>query len=219
VGHNNKIDCPNSAKFLNELKPIMILIEEIRKCEKCEIRFHKPLVFGNIEKNKFVFLSEEPTKDARDKDFFEYYLGSPNGRFHTEWMPKMGIDNDWLKNNPYITHVYKCCSEMKKHQRNKMCAQCLDWLEKEKEYFEDGKTIITFGSYALANLFSIQPYALKITEIIKEKKTFQFGESEIIPLLHPSGRNPINEYGEEIDYILYKIRKLINNQLSVEDCL
>lgn len=197
---------------------IMTLIEKIRECKKCDIRFHKPLVFGDIEKNKFVFLSEEPTKDARDKDFFKYYLGSPNGRFHKEWMPKMGIDNDWLKNKPYITHVYKCCSETEKHQRNKTCAQCLNWLEKEKECFENGKTIITFGSYALANLFSIQPYKLKIKKIIKEKKTFPpFGESEIIPLLHPARTNNrhINECREEIEYILHKIRNLIQNQLSM----
>lgn len=195
---------------------IMTFIEEIRKCKKCDIRFHKPLVFGDIEKNRFVFLSEEPTSNARDEDFFKYYLGSPNGRFHKEWMPKMGIDNDWLKNNPYITHIYKCCSEMGKSERDRLCAQCLNWLEKEKEYFENGKTIITFGSYALANLFSIQPYKLKIKEIIKEKNTFPpFGESEIIPLPHPSRRNPLNEYREEIDYILYKIRNLIHNQLNV----
>ncbi len=191
----------------------MIFIERIRECKKCDIRFHKPLVFGDIEKNKFVFLSEEPTKDARDRDFFEYYLGSPNGRFHTEWMPKMGIDIAWLKNNAYITHVYKCCSEMKKYQRNKMCAHCLDWLEKEKEYFKNGKTIITFGSYALANLRSTHPYAQRITEIIKEKKQFSIWESDVIPLLHPARTNNryINKYREEIDYILHKIRSLIHN--------
>jgi len=190
----------------------MTFIKKIRECKKCDIRFHKPLVFGDIVKNKFVFLSEEPTNDARDKDFFEHYLGSPNERFHTEWMPKMGIDNIWLRNNPYITHVYKCCSEMKKQQRNKMCAQCLDWLGKEKEYFGNGKTIITFGSYALASLLSVKPYELRITRIIKEKKTFPFGESQIIPLLHPSGRNPyINKLREEIKYILHKIKSLIHN--------
>jgi len=110
---------------------IMTFIEKIRRCRKCDIRFHKPLVLGDIEKNRFIFLSEEPTKDARDKDFFEYYLGSPNGRFHKEWMSKMGIDIDWLRNNVYITHVYKCCSEMIKSDRNKACAQCLNWLEKK----------------------------------------------------------------------------------------
>jgi len=192
---------------------IIIFIEKIRECKKCDIRFHKPLVFGNIEKNRFVFLSEEPTADARDKDFFEYYLGSPNGRFHTEWMPKMGIDIAWLKNNAYITHVYKCCSEMKKSERDKACTQCLNWLEMEKGYFRNGKTIITFGSYALTSLLSMHPYALAITEIIEEKSTFQFGESDVIPLLHPARTNNryINKYREEIDYILHKIRSLIHN--------
>lgn len=195
----------------------MTFIEKIRECKKCEVRFHKPLVFGNIEKNEFVFLSEEPTKDARDKDFFEHYLGLPNGRFHAEWMSKMGIDNNWLKNNPYITHVYKCCSEMEKAERDRLCAQCLNWLEKEKQYFKNGKTIITFGSYALASLFSVSQSALEITRIIKEKKTFPFGESKIVPLLHPARTNNrhINECREEIEYILHKIRNLIQNQLSM----
>ena len=195
----------------------MTFIEEITKCKKCDIRFHKPLVFGDIKKNKFVFLSEEPTKDARDKDFFEYYLGPPNGRFHTEWMPKMGVNIEWLKSNAYITHVYKCCSEMKKHQRNKTCAQCLDWLEKEKEYFENGKIIITFGRYALESLGPVDCDPQKMTEIIKEKKTFSFVKSDIIPLFHPSRANngPINRCREEIECILWKIRNLIHNQLSM----
>ena len=213
TGHN-KIDFSNSAKFFTKLKPVMTLIEKIRECKKCNIRFHKPLVFGDIEKNKFVFLSEEPTKDARDKDFFEYYLGSPNGRFHTEWMPKMGIDNDWLKNNPYITHVYKCCSEMGKPRRKKMCAACLNWLEKEKDCFRNGKIIVTFGKCALKSLRPVDYNGEKLTEVIKEKKTFRFAKSDIIPLLHPSRANNryINECREEIDYILHKIRVLTNTE-------
>ena len=190
----------------------MTLTKKVRKCKKCNIRFHKPLVFGNIEKDKFVFLSEEPTKYARDKDFFEYYLGPPNGRLHKEWMPKMGIDITLLKNNVYITHVYKCYSQMEKSERDKVCAQCLNWLEKEKEYFKNGKIIITFGSYALANLLSIKPNVVGIIKIIKEKKTLQFGESEIIPLLHPSGVNSgfTNKYRKEIECILHKVRNLTN---------
>ena len=194
----------------------MTFIEKIRKCKKCDIKFHKPLVLGDIENNRFVFLSEEPTRDARDNDFYEYYLGTRKERFHNEWMPKLGINEEWLKNNAYITHVYKCCSEVKKPERDRLCTQCLNWLEKEKQYFKNGKTIITFGSYAFANLFSIHPYVLGIAEIIKEKKTFQFGESEIIPLFHPSGKNIyIDKFRDEIEYILHKIRNLIQNQLSM----
>lgn len=195
---------------------IMTLIEKIRECKKCDIRFHKPLVFGDIEKNKFVFLSEEPTKDARDKDFFEYYLGTRKERFHNEWMPKLGINEDWLKNNVYITHVYKCCSEVEKPQpRDKTCAECLNWLEKEKKHFRNGKIIITFGRYALESLYPVDYDPQKITEIIKEKKTipFPFEKSDIIPLLLPSRTNNryINECREEIEYILHKIRNLIHN--------
>jgi uracil-DNA glycosylase family 4 len=196
---------------------IMTFIEKIRKCKKCNIRFHKPLVLGDIENNKFVFLSEEPTRDARDNDFYEYYLGTRKERFHNEWMPKLGINEDWLKNNAYITHVYKCCSEVKKPERDKKCAQCLTWLQKEKEYFRNGKIIITFGRYALESLRPVDYDPQKITEIIKEKKTFSFAKSDIIPLLHPSRANngPINECREEIEYILRKIRNLIHNQLSM----
>ncbi len=196
----------------------MTFIEKIKECKKCDIRFHKPLVFGDIEKNRFVFLSEEPTRDARDKDFYEYYLGTGRERFHNEWMPKLGINEKWLKNNAYITHVYKCCSEEEKPQpRDKTCAQCLTWLEKEKEYFKNGKIIITFGGYALAGLFSVNYNALRITRIIKGKKTFRFGKSDIIPLLLPSRKNNryIIECREEIEYILRKIRNLIHNQLSM----
>jgi len=191
----------------------MTFIEKIKSCKKCDIRFHKPLVFGDIEKNKFVFLSEEPTKDARDKDFFEYYLGTRKERFHNEWMPKLGINEDWLKNNVYITHVYKCCSEVGKPERGKKCAQCLTWLEKEKEYFRNGKIIITFGRYALESLHLINHGSQKITKIIKEKKTFSFAKSDIIPLLLPSRTNNrhINKCREEIEYILHKIRNLIHN--------
>ena len=192
----------------------MTFIEEIRRCKKCDIRFHKPLVFGDIEKNKFVFLSEEPTKNARDKDFFEYYLGTRKERFHNEWMPKLGINEDWLKNNVYITHVYKCCSEVKKPQpRDKTCAECLNWLEDEKKHFRNGKIIITFGRYALENLRPVDYDPQKITEIIKEKKTIPFAKSDIIPLLLPSRTNNryINECKEEIEYILHKIRNLIHN--------
>lgn len=193
----------------------MTLIEKIRECKRCDIRFQKPLVFGDIEKNKFIFLSEEPTKDARDKDFFKYYLGPPDGRFHAEWMPKLGIKSEWLRNNPYITHVYKCCSEMKKSERDRLCSQCLNWLEKEKHYFKNGKAIITFGSYALGNLLSIHPYALGLTEITKGKRIFKFGKSDIIPLLHPSGKNIyIDKFRDEIECILNKIRNLIHNQLN-----
>lgn len=192
---------------------IMKFIQEIRRCKKCDIRIHKPLVLGDIEKNRFVFLSEEPTQNARDKDFYEYYLGIRKERFHNEWMPKMGINEEWLKNNVYITHVYKCHSEMEKDQRNKTCAQCVNWLEKEKEYFKNGKIIITFGSYALIRLRPVDHNAKKITEIVKEKKTFPFAKSKIIPLLHPARTNNryINQYREEIDYILHKIRSLIHN--------
>ena len=193
----------------------MRFIEKIGECKKCEIRLHKPLVFGDIENNKFVFLSEEPTRDARDNDFYEYYLGTRNERFHKEWLHELGINEAWLKNNVYITHVYKCFSELKKPERDKKCAQCLNWLEKEKEYFKKGKTIITFGAYAFANLFLVHPYAIGITQIVKEKKVFQFGESKIIPLLHPSGRNIyIDKFRDEIECTLNKIRNLMHSQVS-----
>ena len=119
--------------------------DSIRNCRKCKniIANCKPLIFGNIAKSKFVFISEEPTKTASENDFFQSYLGAPEKRFHSEWMFKMGITIGWLKKYPYITHVYKCYSAKK----NK-CKVCLNWLEQEKRYFKN-KIIITFGDTAL----------------------------------------------------------------------
>jgi len=59
----------------------------------------------------------------------------------------------------------KCYSEMKKAERDRLCAQCLNLVEKEKRYFKNGKTIITFGTYALANLLLTDPFAVGMQKI------------------------------------------------------
>ncbi|MCD6310940.1 MAG: hypothetical protein J7M11_00555 [Elusimicrobia bacterium] len=187
----------------------MKITERIRQCKKCNIKNYRPLVFGDPVKAKIVFVSEEPTSKASNSDFFEYYLGSPDKRFHFDWMLKMGITLNWLKEKPYITHVYKCCSA----KRNKY-EKCKDyWLSREKKLFNN-KTIVTFGEAALLGIIE-RPYKRnKFREYIRtynEFPTLVRQKSIIIPIIHPSWRNDkfIDENQNRIDWILAQIKKEI----------
>lgn len=192
----------------------MDLFDEIRKCNKCEGRIlykPKPLILGDPYKSPVVFISEEPTKEARDYDFYEHYLGEKNERFHDKWMPRLSIDENWLRNNVYITHVYKCHSGFKKTEkgkRDKICKHCIEWLDKEKEYFQN-KIIVTFGDYAFSSITN-----MKVGQFYKEKfikNKHPLGNNTIYILPHPSGNNTnIYKYTEEIDKRLNEINHIIH---------
>jgi uracil-DNA glycosylase family 4 len=182
----------------------MSLQDEIRKCRKCGITQCKPLVMGDIENSRFIFISEEPTREARDtEDFYSEYLGNRNERFHNEWMPQLGIDEIWLKKKAYITHVYKCCSELnKKPDRDRVCSPCIQWLDKEKEQFAN-KTIITFGDYSFSCLMRVRRGGF---ENKFKKWKYELGDNTVYSLPHPSNIN--------IRFI-NKNRKLINSCIEI----
>lgn len=199
----------------------MGIVEEIRKCKLCDIKTHKPLVFGNPSKAKIVFISEEPTADARDKDFINYYLGKKDKRFHDEWMPKMGINEKWMKENIenenlYITHIFKCCSELKQNERDEICQKCLTWIEKEKELFQK-TTIVAFGAYAFSAIMGVKRIGVT-KKYFNEKQYYDRRENKVYFMFHPSWQNDmrikknsflINTRLKEIKEAIRKAQELV----------
>lgn len=198
----------------------MSIKDRIRNCRKCQkyIKKCNPLVFGDIINSKFVFISEEPTQEASTNDFFQYYLKDKLNRFHSEWMPKMGITIDWLKKYPYITHIYKCCSgysTKQKGKRDKELKGCLAWFNEEKTLFNN-KTIVAIGKYALKNLV---PELLKSKGYLKLFKEIDINKlplvnnSSIIPIPHPSSNNngPIKENSDKLNKLFEYIKKKIED--------
>jgi len=106
----------------------------------------------------------------------------PAGKKLFSWFSEIGLKEETIRKNFYITQVVKCYLGSNRMPTAKELKNCLPYLYKEINILKP-KIIIPIGSLAIKALLPEK----RITEIIG--KVFNQKDYLIIPLPHPSGAN------------------------------
>lgn len=155
------------------------LINKIKKCKKCShLKNYKP-IFSPIINTQVLIIGQAPGK--KENELSSPFVG-PAGKKLFFWFQKIGLPEEEIRKNFYITQVIKCYLGSNRMPKAQELKNCLPYLYSEIEFLKP-KLIIPIGILAIKAILGEK----KIEEVIG--KTFKLKNSIVIPLPHPSGAN------------------------------
>lgn len=155
------------------------LIDEIKKCNKCpHLKKYKP-IFSPIIDADILIIGQAPGK--KENELGIPFIG-PAGKTLFSWFQNIGLSEEKVRKNFYITQVIKCYLGSNRMPKARELKSCLPYLYAEIELLKP-KLIIPVGILAIKATLGEK----KLDEVIG--KIFKSKNSIIIPLPHPSGAN------------------------------
>ncbi|MBA7635343.1 hypothetical protein ES703_42944 [subsurface metagenome] len=125
------------------------LIEEIARCQRCEIaKYRTKVVPGEgPEDAEIVFVGEAPGwhEDQQGRPFV-----GPAGQYLEQLLASIGLKREQV----YIANVIKCRPAANRDPLPTEIRNCQEWLEHQIEIIHP-KMIVTLGRYSMAKFFVI----------------------------------------------------------------
>lgn len=181
------------------------LINKIRECKKCfHLKNSKP-VFSPVINSKVLIIGQAPGRKENELNI--PFIGQAGKKLFS-WFQEIGFSEEKIRKNFYISQVIKCYLGGNRMPKMMELKNCLPYLYSEIEFLKP-KLIIPIGSLAIKTILGEK----RIDETIG--KTFQWKDSLIIPLPHPSGANVwLNrkENQKKLKRALRKIRIILKQQ-------
>ena len=123
------------------------LIEEIARCQRCEIaKYRTKVVPGEgPEDAEIVFVGEAPGwhEDQQGRPFV-----GPAGQYLEQLLASIGLKREQV----YIANVIKCRPAANRDPLPTEIRNCQEWLERQIEIIRP-KMIVTLGRYSMAKFF------------------------------------------------------------------
>lgn len=181
------------------------LIDQIKKCRKCfHLKKYRP-IFSPITDADILIIGQAPGK--KENEIGIPFIG-PAGKKLFSWFQDIGLSEEKVRKNFYITQVIKCYLGSNRMPKATELKNCLPYLYSEIDLLKP-KLIIPVGILAIKTILGER----KIDEVIG--KTFKLKNSIIIPLPHPSGANVwLNkkENRRKLKKALQKIKTILKQQ-------
>ena len=123
------------------------LIEEIARCQRCEIaKYRTKVVPGEgPEDAEIMFVGEAPGwhEDQQGRPFV-----GPAGQYLEQLLASIGLKREQV----YIANVIKCRPAANRDPLPTEIRNCQEWLERQIEIIRP-KMIVTLGRYSMAKFF------------------------------------------------------------------
>jgi len=188
------------------------LIEEIRKCKKCNLWIHRknPVPGEGNLKAEIMFIGEAPGKSEDEQG--RPFVGAA-GKLLTKLIQEiLGLK----RSDVYIANVLKCRPPNNREPLPEEIEKCTPFLDKQIQLIKP-KVIVTLGRYS--TIYILRKLGINVTSIMKVRGRVYTGsilgvKISILPTLHPAAAlyNPRNKVLIEEDFKL--LNKLIKGELK-----
>lgn len=176
------------------------LINKIKRCKKCVHLKNYKSIFSPVLNTKLLIIGQAPGK--KENELGLPFVG-PAGKKLFSWFQEIGIKEEKIRKNFYITQVIKCYLGSNRMPKAIELKNCLPYLHLEIELLKP-KLIIPIGILAIKAILGNK----KINEVIG--KSFKWKNSLVIPLPHPSGANVWLNKRENQKKLKKALRKIKN---------
>ncbi|MEO0089106.1 MAG: uracil-DNA glycosylase [candidate division WOR-3 bacterium] len=176
------------------------LINKIKRCKKCVHLKNYKSIFSPVINTQLLIIGQAPGK--KENELGLPFVG-PAGKKLFSWFQEIGIKEEKIRKNFYITQVIKCYLGSNRMPKAIELKNCLPYLHLEIELLKP-KLIIPIGILAIKAILGNK----KINEVIG--KSFKWKNSLVIPLPHPSGANVWLNKRENQKKLKKALRKIKN---------
>ena len=175
----------DNIRMTNTLQAISSHQRKLRACARCT-NMIGPVVTGTAVQSPILLIGQAP--GAREGEMGKPFAWTA-GKTLFRWFDGIGLDEETFRSRVYMAAVCRCFPGKNPKGGDRVpapdeIANCAGWLDTELELLRP-QLLLPVGKLAISQLMPVN----KLTDVIgrKHQLTTKGGNSDVIPLPHPSG--------------------------------